>query len=78
MIPEFTAEAALAAHRPYHMTAKTPAGGDATISPQLSEIMARRGGGGGALGGLGGPLEAITQCVCPCCIQVAGRLFCCD
>ena len=36
---------------------------------------------GGPAGGLTarlGELRAITQCVCPCCIQVAGRLFCCD
>jgi len=35
------------------------------------------GGGIGSIGGVG-DLNAITQCKCPCCIEIAGSLICCD
>ncbi len=40
-------------------------------------------GGIGSIGGVGGiggvgDLNAITQCKCPCCIEIAGSLICCD
>jgi hypothetical protein len=38
MIPEFTAEAALTASGPYYMAVRTPAGGEAAISPQQERM----------------------------------------
>jgi hypothetical protein len=80
MMPGFTAEVAVGSARRGYVTARrTSAGEQAAVYPQAM-VRQRVGGGldGGLGAGLGGELAAITQCVCPCCIQVAGRLFCCD
>jgi hypothetical protein len=70
MIPEFTAELALARHRSYYIVSKTPAGGEtlADIVPQANATIASR---------TGGPDEAMSWWPCPGCIQIAGRLICC-
>lgn len=76
MMPGFNAEVAVEPTRRAYVTAgRTSAAEQAAVYPQAA-VAQRLGGGLG--GGLGGdPLGIITQCVCPCCIEIAGNLFCC-
>jgi hypothetical protein len=73
MMPGFNAEAAIGpSRRPYATVgARTRVGVQAAVYPQRALGLPTGGGGGGD--GLG----IITQCVCPCCIEIAGNLFCC-
>jgi hypothetical protein len=71
MLPGFTTDTYLPSGQRYMAVAAPNADATATILPQ-----ARIGTPGRTIGG-GDDLAIITQCVCPCCIEIAGNLFCC-